>query len=195
MAHLGACAECSQELQKLNAELPLPEFPPDSKRGFQKMVEKNKRKHKLINVVCFLTGAAVILAGTVYFLRNAMVVKWDSGIFDVKCVHHYQYQNCRYAYAHDEKQDDALFIPPALALCRLDNMSSGLGRDCFRQTESRGRILCCGRSCILDLVDGALLRAGLPSCVHVAVWRLPPCSRKMASFDGAMHLCPCGIWY
>ena len=44
-AHLGACAECSQELQKLNAELPLPEFPPDSKRGFQKMVEKNKRKH------------------------------------------------------------------------------------------------------------------------------------------------------
>lgn len=76
------------------------------------MVEKNRRKHRIVNLVCFLAGAAVIFSGTYCFLHKAPVMKWDPDEVQILALHHYEISGCKYAsdINHDPADDHAVFL-------------------------------------------------------------------------------------
>ena len=51
------------------------------------MVKRNKKKRRIINAVCFLAGAAVILAAALWFVRTQEIIPYEPTTIDVLSAH------------------------------------------------------------------------------------------------------------
>lgn len=111
-AHIADCTDCTAEYEKLDRELPADESAPDTRKLFSTFAKKRKKKNRLVNVLCFLIGAVVVLAWAVHFMRTKQIVPYSPEAFtnDELRVYHYKYENCPYKGSDHIDPDHGLFI-------------------------------------------------------------------------------------
>lgn len=105
--HISKCADCAVELKKLSEEFPADEAV-GSGRRFNKMMKKNKKKRRLVNIACFLAGAALILSGSLWFVRTRNVIPWGEDTINVLSVHHYDFSES--SLKCDQDPENGIFI-------------------------------------------------------------------------------------
>lgn len=114
-AHVAECTDCAAELESLARDLPIGNDKIDTGKSFQKFAKRRKRKHLLLNIICFVIGGLIVLAAAVYFaLWNKKIIPCppDSWSNEGLMVYHYKYDDCPYKRdrAHHSNDDHALFV-------------------------------------------------------------------------------------
>lgn len=114
-AHIADCSDCNSELEKLERELPADEASTDTRKIFSKFAKKRKRKNRLVNIICFVVGALIVLAAAVYFaLWNKKIIPCPPGFCanEGLMIYHYKYDDCPYKKerTHYSDEDHALFV-------------------------------------------------------------------------------------
>lgn len=113
--HVEECAECAVKLKETESELPVGETEVDTGKSFVKFAKRRKRKHRLLNILCFVIGGLIVAAAIVYFaLWDKKIVPCppDSWSNEGLMVYHYKYDDCPYKRdrAHYSNEDHALFV-------------------------------------------------------------------------------------
>lgn len=108
-AHIAECPDCSAELEKLNREIPLESAQTDTGKSFRKFAKRQRKKHRILNILCFVIGAALVLSGALYFVMTANIIPYPPDAIpnpDIR-IYHYRAEG---SDVHSDEYDDALFI-------------------------------------------------------------------------------------
>ena len=112
--HIIHCPACTLEENKLSQELPLASDILDGRKGFERMVKKNKKNHAAKTLLSFLAGAAVLFV--LLMILRPSNPKWDISCFQPFRIEHYRFTDCPFSKPdsqtmHSEgDEDEGLFI-------------------------------------------------------------------------------------
>lgn len=121
--HIADCADCSAELERLDAKLP--EIKESSAKRFISMMKRNKLMLILKYSVCY---ALVLLAvyGLIRFACNKPVIKLGPEDIEAARVYHYKNEDCDLPYCpHALGSDNSIFVyctMPSKTAASLQNM-------------------------------------------------------------------------